>query len=370
MKSSRSKKQEHGFIEIGQDTNILSNQKPDNIAVLELSTKAVKLLIGDILRLQKGFDFGSFRNFSALTNTGDCLDDKGQMDLAKFRHQVLPSVINMRNQCLEQEITKLYCIATAAYRNAKNIQDVLKLLKEEAGLQVKVISPNTEANFSLAAFLWSSPDVVAGFEKDIIMIDQGGGSVQVYWFERGDFTQGDEEYHLNLNHNFSLGTNTLKRMLCSMDAAMPLDKALRELDKMIKKQLGPYFHKVADDLMGEEPKSCFSMGAAITRATGKTTNRKQHLVKLNKEQLAQVIAQCEDQLVQEYATVAAVQPSLTLEQENLQTHPLEQILVMRIGLPMYIFLMDVWNIPEIVVSGTALRYGLYWQKLHTLRKSH
>lgn len=360
--SRTTKKGNKNFIEIGQDVNILSFRKPDNIAILELSTKAVKLLIGDISRLRNGFDFSCFRNFSDLTNTGDCLDSSGNMDLSKFRQHVLPSIISMRDKCLDEEITKLYCVATAAYRNANNVQDILDILKQEANLEVKVISPNTEANFSLAAFLWSSPKIVSSFKQDIIMFDQGGGSVQVYWFEHGD-----GEYNLNVNHNFSLGTNTLKRMLCSMESTLPLEVALRELDEAVEKEIGPYFHKIADDFMDDAPKSCFSMGAAITRATGKTSNRKQHLTKLNVAQLKQIITQSEQQLLSEYTTVSSVKPSLELEQGNLQTHPLEQILVMRLGLPMYTFLMQVWNIPEIVVSGTALRYGIYWKKLQELR---
>jgi hypothetical protein len=42
---------------------------------------------------------------------------------------------------------------------------------------------------------------------------------------------------------------------------------------------------------------------------------------------------------------------------------LDSQIVMRLGLPMYLYLMDRFNINEIIVSGTGLWYGVYYRKM-------
>ena len=45
---------------------------------------------------------------------------------------------------------------------------------------------------------------------------------------------------------------------------------------------------------------------------------------------------------------------------------LDDQITMRLGLPMFLSLMDKFNIKEIHVSGTGLWYGIYLQHLHNI----
>ena len=45
---------------------------------------------------------------------------------------------------------------------------------------------------------------------------------------------------------------------------------------------------------------------------------------------------------------------------------LDYQITMRLGLPMFLSLMDRFNIKEIHVSGTGLWYGIYLQNLHNI----
>ncbi len=349
------------YEELGNELNQLSNIRPYKIAILELSTKAVKMMWGEMRRLTYGFDFSHFHNLSNLTNTGDCLDKNSNLEVGKFKQYVLPSIESLLQEAKKEKITHLYCIGTAVFRNAQNIQEILDLLKKETNLEVKIISPVTEAQLSLSAFLWSSAIIVAEFKKDIIMMDQGGGSVQICWFERDE----NLTYSLNTNHDFSLGTTTLKKMLLNDFANdTPLEDAFQEMEDYIDKTMGKYFKKLSQE-MGNAVKSCFAMGTAITKATGKTSNRNQHLTHLTKKQILDVIQYSEKEILKNYENIEDIQHDMGFSSNK---NELEHLVIMRLGLPMYIKMMETWNVPEIVVSGTALRYGLYWQKLQEMKR--
>jgi len=340
------------FRELGTALTILSKSTPEKIGVLELSTKAVKLLIGNIAFLkQHGFDFGAFKNVSEISNTGDCLDLQNYLNIAKFQKQVLPIIQKAIAIAREHSITHLYSIATAAYRNAVNIQEVLEFIQKNAEINICVVAQETEAKYTLAAFLWSSKDQVAEFEKHIVMIDQGGGSTQICWFCRSN-----RSYEVHQYYTLDLGTVTLRHRL-SMNSMLSWPKALAQADgyaqdcvRQIVQSLSP--------IMIKADKSCFSVGSAITKATGKKSNREQHLTRLPLQQLQKIVRESERALISQI-------PSPNLCKQELADHMLDDLLVMRLGLPMYISLMNHLNIPELIVSGTALRYGLFWEKLYS-----
>lgn len=76
------------------ETHLTTTTPPQKIAVIELSTKAVKLLIGKDPNIIKTtpFDFKLFYREGIKTNTGRGLDSKNVMDMHYFRTNVLPSI--------------------------------------------------------------------------------------------------------------------------------------------------------------------------------------------------------------------------------------------------------------------------------------
>ena len=45
---------------------------------------------------------------------------------------------------------------------------------------------------------------------------------------------------------------------------------------------------------------------------------------------------------------------------------LDNNVVMRLGLPMFVEIMEGFNLEEIIVSGTGLWYGVYFENLYNL----
>jgi hypothetical protein len=47
---------------------------------------------------------------------------------------------------------------------------------------------------------------------------------------------------------------------------------------------------------------------------------------------------------------------------------LDSLLSMRVGLPMFVEIMEKFNIQEVVVSGTGLWYGVYFEHFHNINQ--
>ena len=89
-------------------TGIIS-RKSDNphFAVLELSTKAVKLLYAyneQEIMSSSTFDFNNFSRNGNKTETGKGLDDQNQMNMDYFRNCVLPVIQTMKRNMRKEHI--------------------------------------------------------------------------------------------------------------------------------------------------------------------------------------------------------------------------------------------------------------------------
>lgn len=130
------------------------------IAVLELSTKAVKLLIGHSPNEIKNmpFDFKMFFRESVKTDTGRGLDSKNIMDMNYFRERVLPVIQTYRRVAEQHGVERLYSVATAAYRTANNRDEILDCIRNEANINVRILKKEEEALATIKAFQFSTRD--------------------------------------------------------------------------------------------------------------------------------------------------------------------------------------------------------------------
>ncbi|MCD4658191.1 MAG: hypothetical protein K8S87_11690, partial [Planctomycetes bacterium] len=135
---------------IGTDRTVLCEDKKYgcNIAVLELSTKAVKLLVGDKHWVHEKFQFDSFNRSADLTNTGKGLNDNNHMNLTFFENSVAPSIERFLKIARESNVSEVFTVATAAYRAARNNDEILDFLKRKFNLNVRILTKEEEAQAS------------------------------------------------------------------------------------------------------------------------------------------------------------------------------------------------------------------------------
>ncbi len=333
------------------------------IAVLELSTKAVKLLIGDVPQIKKeGFDFRYFYRNAVKTETGLGLDEDNLMDMEFFDNNVVPAIMDMVRTADSKRVAVLYTVATAVYRNATNKEEMIKSIRRNCGINVKILNKEEEAIGTLTAFMFSRPhNIKLADTSNVIMIDQGGGSTEISIFTG--------EGVLNGTFSMDLGTTTLIKELIKTSS---LDKGvktiLEESDTKVTKLLNKFYSSpIATAIVDAESILCVSVGSAITSATDKIGNPKQHGTKLTISGLSAKIDDLNKKLELHYGDSKALATDLEKHEDLRKMKNIDKLLVMRLGLPLYIEVMKKFKLDGLIVSGTGLWYGIYFENLYKLQ---
>lgn len=326
-----------------------------HFAVLELSTKAVKLLIGqdeNTIMTSAVFSFNNFIRDAAKTETGKGLDEHNMMNMDFFRGRVLPVIRRMKSKMRDEGVDVVYAVATAAYRTAKNRDEIIECIRKEAGINVRILSKKEESVATMFAYGISSrykADILKS--RHTVMVDQGGGSTEVSVFNQGE---------LEGSYSINLGTTALRNILTkdvSPDTSMR--DALRKSDQMLRERMVAFMKNLGITMLSDEETFCVSVGTAITSATGKSGNAKQHDSVLEYDKIRHKIENLTSTILERFDTVG----DLVRWEQRMGDDTMDRNLTMRMGLPMYLLLMDKFNIKSIHVCGTGLWYGIYLQHL-------
>ena len=339
------------------DTPLTSNVPANKIAVIELSTKACKLLIGndpDIIKSNL-FDFKMFLRDGIKTDTGRGLDKNNVMDMDFFRRNVLPTIKKHIQTSKQNGVDCIYSVATAAYRTATNREEILKCIREEAGLNVRILKKEEEARATIDAFFFSSHDKLNLTKRKYIMvIDQGGGSTEVSLFKEGEYVN---------SYSINLGTEVLRTLLFKESTNQTtLRQALKMTDHLIKDRLEAFYKNMLANFESDEPIYTIAVGTAITKATGKRGNAKQHGTILSVGKITEKIASLDDGLKNKYTYAGDLYHDII--HGGTRSDQIDGDVIMRVGLPMFVELMNKLGIEELTVSGTGLWYGIYSQNLY------
>lgn len=326
-----------------------------HFAVLELSTKAVKLLIGrdeETIRTATRFDFNNFIRDAAKPETGKGLDSQNIMNMEYFRGRVLPVIKRMKQKMRSEGVDVVYTVATAAYRTAKNRDEVIECIRREAGINVRILSKKEESVATMFAYGISSRyKLEIQKSRHSVMVDQGGGSTEVSVFNQGE---------LEGSYSINLGTTALRNILTKdVSPTTLLIDAFKKSDQMLRERMVAFTKNMNTTMQTNEDTFCVSVGSAITHATGKKNNVSQHDSILNYEQIAEKIENITVKLQEKFNTVG----DLVRWEQQMTGDTIDDMLTLRMGLPMYLLLMEKFNIKQIHVCGTGLWYGIYLQHL-------
>ncbi|UKT65556.1 Ppx/GppA phosphatase family protein [Pedobacter mucosus] len=149
-------------------------------AAIDIGSNAVRLLIADISKQDGKFKYKKNTFIRVPLRLGDDafldqhISDKKSADLVKtmaaFKH--LMDVYH---------VSEYLACATSAMREAKNGQDVVKLIKQETDLTIEIIEGQREANIIYANHI----EVDLDENKTYLYIDVGGGSTELSVFVKG-----------------------------------------------------------------------------------------------------------------------------------------------------------------------------------------
>lgn len=336
----------------------------DKIAVIELSTKAVKWLIPrvDNETIQNTpFSFKNFIRESQKTETGNGLDKNGVLNERYFIQRVLPFIKKAYNDVVAANVDVVYCVATAVYRSARNINSILRIIKDQVGLDVEVLTKEKEAEYTFWAYFHSTNYKDLLLRKPYtLLIDQGGGSTEITLFH---------EQKLVFRKSLDMGTTILKNDFFSQHDVPTLDR-LKEIDRKYKKKIYDELYDINKDVniseifQNTKDVYCICVGTAITAAMsdGARHNSDVHDKCYDEYQLQNII----EQRTEEFSGIPMEVLQGQIENRDGKTHTLEKRLSSRLGLPIICLIINYFNVPKVIVSGTGLWYGVFLTKFYNI----
>lgn len=239
--------------------------------------------------------------------------------------------------CEYWNVTKIRAVGTSALRDSTNSRSVIEKLKNRTGIQIELINGRTEA-----ALLHKAVSHVLDLShKNALLIDMGGGSLEVVLSRRGK---------LATKQSLPLGTvrllSKLKgKVLHYEDIAQWVRTPLYRL----RLQLLGYKQHPLDLMVGTGGnlralgKLCFRLGLSRTRNRFQRAHLEALTMRLFHMSLAQRMKRF--QLRRDRADVILPAAVVTLE------------------------MMRIFEVNEIVVPNVGLKNGLFWEANDKVRRA-
>jgi len=164
--------------------NIIKPEKSkDNFAVIDIGTNSTRMLIfrndqGNLIRVNKSVRY---------TRMGQDVNRTGQLH-PDAQKRNMDALEEYKNIAKDYHVKSFYVFGTSAMRDAKNTQEFTGQVKEKLGLDIEVISGETEAELGFMG-------VSQCFNEKILIFDIGGGSTE---FILGEDNQLKKMISLNL----------------------------------------------------------------------------------------------------------------------------------------------------------------------------
>ncbi|MDD3323620.1 MAG: Ppx/GppA phosphatase family protein [Sulfurospirillaceae bacterium] len=122
---------------------------------------------------------------------------------------------------------KTLCIATSALRDAPNSKDFIKKIKDEVGINIKIIDGKTEAYYGAIGAINYLHKI-----DDAVTVDIGGGSTELAKIENG-----------NITHTISLNIGTVRLKELFFDKKSPLESIINFINKEVEKIPQEFYSK-------------------------------------------------------------------------------------------------------------------------------
>ena len=331
---------------------------PLRLGVLELSTRACKVIVVDVRSLQNGFAWAAVQNKSYITELGRLLGPDNKIAWMDFEQLILPKIELAISFLKSKEVDVFHCVATAALREATNRREIIGKLKEKLDLNVQVLNHDQEADATFSGYRWHPPDDLT---DNTVLVDQGGGSTEINIFMKDGRKlsivdpQGNHQ-----STNVQIGTtNVVQYFLHHTDFETSMRSALNNDTSYLSE-----LNKGTLPLRDLNVSRLIGVGTAITRATNKLSNKMQHGIELTKGNLEQQRLDIARELIAKFPRFGDYKTALNELPIGSQNHTqFREQLVKYFGIKMILHIMERLNYPSLTVNGLGLRYGICHQMI-------
>ena len=163
------------------------------LAAIDIGSNAARLLISEVTKQPKQEPvFNKINLVRVPLRLGFDVFETGEISKAKVK--MLMQTLKAYQHLLEAyQIKHVYACATSAMRDARNSKDIIRKVKLETGIEIKVISGQEEASFIYENHVAENLDS----DHSYLYIDVGGGSTELTFFANGSLVSKE---------SFNIGT--------------------------------------------------------------------------------------------------------------------------------------------------------------------
>ncbi len=338
---------------IGDPENII-NESGEGFAIMELSSKAVKLLINN--EPTDEFVFDQFYKKVFFTNTGNLL--KGEipkMQMHRYNEKVIPRIIALREKAIEKGSKYLYAYAGSVYRAASNREALIDTIKRNANISIKIIDNKDESQFNYLAQTNTIPELLG---SKICLFDFGASSFRINLFDEN----GNKEWIRKCD----FGYESLKKLLLlNNDSRSEITSAFEIFDTLItNEQIINAIIKDCNEIK-DIPFQFVGLGGPFTKVTGHKGAKFYHKRKVEGAIFENKKIEAEEILNEKVNNLGEVEFKEGRSPKDIRL--INDYFTLRVSLPIINKILDVTMKKEVIISGTSLWYGLYYHHL-TIKK--
>ena len=174
------------------------------LAAIDIGSNAARLLITDVTIGENGEpEFNKINLVRVPLRLGFDVFERGMISKEKTG-MVLQTMKAYKHLMNAYQVEDLRACATSAMRDASNAVDVLRKIKMETGIDIRVISGGEEASLIQESHIAETLDQSGSY----LYIDVGGGSTELTMFSKGK---------LSFKQSFNIGTIRLLKEMITPD---------------------------------------------------------------------------------------------------------------------------------------------------------
>jgi exopolyphosphatase / guanosine-5'-triphosphate,3'-diphosphate pyrophosphatase len=195
------------------------------LAAIDIGSNAARLLISDVIPGSKGRpEFVKVSLVRVPLRLGFDVFERAEISPLKA-DKILKTIKSYKYLLDVYDVKHLKACATSAMRDARNSEEIIRKVKAETGIEIKIISGQEEASFIYENHIAEGLTDVESY----LYIDVGGGSTELTFFSDGK---------LIFKESFNIGTIRLLKNQVS-------ESLWDEMKEFIKTKTKGYHHVTA-----------------------------------------------------------------------------------------------------------------------------
>src|SRR3989339_1446273 len=293
---------------------------PIRMAGIDIGTNTILMVIGE---KNSDGELVFLQNEHSIARLGEGVD-KTHVIKTEAIERARKILVNYKNICDENNVAKISSAGTSALRDAINRDDVIKILSEAIGTDIKVISGEEEARLSFLGTIENN--------KPCIVVDIGGGSTE--------FICGENQI-VKLRYSLPIGAVRLTERYFKIQPAN--EDSVREAELFITESLNKIdTSQFKGELIGVAGTP--TTLAAVVQELTKYVKEKVHGYILDFEKLHQIFNKLKNLNVDELKKIPGIHP--------------DRADIITAGTLILLCIMKFLEINKCSVSTRGLRYGI------------